>query len=1016
MKKMMVLAVLTLFLWMGFGGIGFSADTTSESFDAYPIMKPDPETLHQWLDDYEFMEDAHINTAIASRLLEADAQNLGTSMSLLDRLKYTPSERNQGSCGDCWVWAGTGVMEVDLDVQKNIYNRLSTQFINSCRTPFSCCGGTINKFAEWYSSQKKAIPWSNTNASFKDGSTKCSASSSSVSCSSISTTSNYPITSISASKIATQDVSQSTAIANIKNVLQQNKAVEFDFWLANSTDWNAFYSFWGNKSESDIWDPDAYCDHTWSNSGGGGHAVLIVGYDDTATTPYWVVLNSWGTNSGRPNGLFRMKMNMNYSCMMNESGYSDWYSRQFSTLDIKWGGTSTSYAITSPTPGSTLSSSTVTFQWNSGAAEYWLYVGSSTGAYNYYSSGSLGTSASATVQGLPGDGSTVYVRLWYRATSGGDWAYTDCTYKASSTSSFAITSPTPGSTLSSSTVTFQWNSGAAEYWLFAGSDTGSSNYYSSGSLGTATSATASGLPNDGSTVYVRLWYRVSSGGTWAYTDCTYKASGTGYAITSPKPGSTLTSTSVTFQWNSGAAEYWLFAGSSAGSSSYYSSGSLGTATTATVTGLPGDGSTIYVRLWYRTSTFGNWSFTDCTYQGMDSYAITSPTPGSTLTSTSVAFQWSSGAAEYWLCIGSGVGAYDYYLSGSLGTSTSVTAAGLPSDGSTVYVRLWYKVSSGGSWSYKDYTYKAVSIAGYAITSPTPDSTLTSTSVTFQWDSGAAEYWMFIGSKVGGYDYYFSGSLGASTSASVTGLPNDGSKVYVRLWYRATSGGSWAYKDFTYTAAGSGGSGFNEQFKGSASNWLQDSGSWSVASSEYYYTAGKSSYTSLSTYNQTYTDMDYSAKLWRYGSTSNANRVIIRASGSIGSDGHFSNEYMFQYTRDGSYSVYKKVSGVSSSLKDWTSSSAIKDSDWNILRVVAVGSSFDFYINGTKVWSGSDTSLKSGRVGVGMYDSDKFYVDWATLTAPSTSQTVESTVLSNDNIPTTSGNSGVSDGDENRSRL
>ena len=38
---------------------------------------------------------------------------------------------------------------------------------------------------------------------------------------------------------------------------------------------------------------------------GSGHAVVIVGYDETdADNPYWIVLNSWGTAEGkRPNGL-----------------------------------------------------------------------------------------------------------------------------------------------------------------------------------------------------------------------------------------------------------------------------------------------------------------------------------------------------------------------------------------------------------------------------------------------------------------------------------------------------------------------------------------------------------------------------------------------------------------------------------------------------------------------------------------------------------------------------------------
>ena len=57
--------------------------------------------------------------------------------------------------------------------------------------------------------------------------------------------------------------------------------------------------------------------------------------------------------------------------------------------------------ITSPTPGSTLSSSTETFEWTSGADEYWLWVGSSAGDDDIYNSGSLGRNTSDTVYNLP---------------------------------------------------------------------------------------------------------------------------------------------------------------------------------------------------------------------------------------------------------------------------------------------------------------------------------------------------------------------------------------------------------------------------------------------------------------------------------------------------------------------------------------------------------------------------------------------------------------------------------------
>jgi hypothetical protein len=54
----------------------------------------------------------------------------------------------------------------------------------------------------------------------------------------------------------------------------------------------------------------------------------------------------------------------------------------------------------------------------------------------------------------------------------------------------------------------------------------------------------------------------------------------------------------------------------------------------------------------------------------------------------------------------------------------------------------------------------------------------------------------------------------------------------------------------------------------------------------------------------------------------------------------------------------------------------------VLRAYVSGPSLRLYINGSMVWSGTDTSLNSGRVGLGMYksiSSDQLWVDYATLT-------------------------------------
>ena len=86
--------------------------------------------------------------------------------------------------------------------------------------------------------------------------------------------------------------------------------------------------------------------------------------------------------------------------------------------------------------------------------------------------------------------------------------------------------------------------------------------------------------------------------------------------------------------------------------------------------------------------------------------ITSPASGSTLTSSSVTFTWSSGtsATEYALRLGtSGVGSNNLWYS-PVTMLRSVTVNGLPTNGATIYARLYSLVN--GTWQPVDTTYKA----------------------------------------------------------------------------------------------------------------------------------------------------------------------------------------------------------------------------------------------------------------------------------------------------------------------
>mgnify|MGYP001104458280 CR=1 FL=1 len=106
-------------------------------------------------------------------------------------------------------------------------------------------------------------------------------------------------------------------------------------------------------------------------------------------------------------------------------------------------------------------------------------------------------------------------------------------------------------------------------------------------------------------------------------------------------------------------------------------------------------------------------------------------------------------------------------------------------------------------------------------------------------------------------------------------------------------------------------------------------------------------------------------------------------GSISAEGFWDAGYLLSYTNSGQFSVYKfNPSGGPTAVRNWSASPAILAGDWNTLKVIAVGNSLKFYINGTLVWSGSDSTLKVGQVGFGFYRdaaSGVMLVDWAKAT-------------------------------------
>ncbi len=381
------------------------------------------------------------------------------------------------------------------------------------------------------------------------------------------------------------------------------------------------------------------------------------------------------------------------------------------TIPLSGNSTDAPY-ITSPTPGSTLAGGSTTFTWSpggAGATQYELRVG--TGGVNssdIYNSGIFtGTQATANI---PAYGVTVFVRLYYRVGNGA-WNTIDYTYMESGSPTLpSMTTPAPGSTLISATGnSFCWNpgQGPALFELRLGTTRGGSDVYNGAPATAATCASGITVPANAETLYAALDYELD--GRWYSIDYTYVEPGSQPpALTSPAAGSSPSGTNVNFSWSPGVGNdaYQLFVGTEGvGATNLFASGVI-TADQATVPSIPAYGVTVYVRLYYRH--LSTWNSLDYTFTESGSPtppALTSPAPGSTLTSaTGNSFCWNpgDGPSMFVLHLGTTKGASDVYISPSATAATCASGITVPTGGATLYATLSYQLS--GRWYSVSTTY------------------------------------------------------------------------------------------------------------------------------------------------------------------------------------------------------------------------------------------------------------------------------------------------------------------------
>lgn len=376
--------------------------------------------------------------------------------------------------------------------------------------------------------------------------------------------------------------------------------------------------------------------------------------------------------------------------------------------------------IVNPPDGSTLTSTTVTFEWSAGAGvqRYYLSVGTAPGLADLYNEDQE-TRLSATLGGLPADGRPLYLRL--SSLMGETWEFNEYRYFAYSAAGRVkaeMLNPPNRATLTSGTVSFEWSRGAGveQYFLEIGSQQGTHDVCHQDQAD-RTSAVVSNLPLDGRTLWVRLLSRF--GDSWQSSEYVYRAAGGRRAAEFFRPAnrSALTPSEAKFEWFAapGADQYFLSLGARPQpASTDILNQDQGTVLETTVRGLPNDGRMIYARL---STRFGSaWEYADAVFRAAGGRApaeMTSPRPGSILASSTVRFEWLTGAGadQYYLRIGERTGGSKLY-SGDQGTRLEATVPGLPADGRALYVRL--STRFGQTWEHSDYAYRAFAVTGGSV--------------------------------------------------------------------------------------------------------------------------------------------------------------------------------------------------------------------------------------------------------------------------------------------------------------
>jgi len=201
---------------------------------------------------------------------------------------YVSGVKDQGSCGSCWSFSTTGVLEGMLAKKTGQMVPMSEQNLMDCSTQNSGCNGGVVQYALNYVKSNRGID----------------------------TESSYPYEGRQGSCRYSSAYSAGVSVSGYMSIRRGDESN-----LLSAVSSNGPVSVCINASSSGFQFyasgvfNDPYC------SSQINHAVLAVGYGSENGDDYWLVKNSWGTGWG-DNGYIKMSRNRSNQCgIANQACY-----------------------------------------------------------------------------------------------------------------------------------------------------------------------------------------------------------------------------------------------------------------------------------------------------------------------------------------------------------------------------------------------------------------------------------------------------------------------------------------------------------------------------------------------------------------------------------------------------------------------------------------------------------------------------------------------------------------------